>query len=122
MARNDDIPLDDRLPGGSHAPTPDRTSNPIVRRAPARGGPVEDHHRRPSDEDEGPSTADLERFGGVTVNCPKCSAELYDDASQCWKCGHALEAESPAAVPTWVTVVAVALLLLVVGWILTRII
>ncbi len=41
------------------------------------------------DLDEGPSDADLERFGGVTRTCPECGTEVFDDAEVCWSCGHA---------------------------------
>lgn len=117
MPRRDDIPLDDRLPGGSHAPG----QGHIVRRAPSRGGPVEDRPPTHEHDDEGPSSADLERFGGVTVSCPHCRAELYDDSALCWKCGRALAEESPAKLPAWVVVIAAALLILAITGILLRV-
>lgn len=43
------------------------------------------------DEDhDGPSRADLERFGGVTQTCPHCHKELFDDADVCYHCGRAI--------------------------------
>ena len=40
------------------------------------------------DEDhEGPSEADLERFGGDTASCPSCGAEVWDGATICPGCG-----------------------------------
>ncbi|MBI1189145.1 MAG: hypothetical protein GC200_00465 [Tepidisphaera sp.] len=63
------------------------------------------------DLDEDPSPEDLERFGGVTVKCPKCGSELYDDAAMCWKCGHALSASDAARPPIWLIIVAVLALL-----------
>jgi uncharacterized protein (DUF983 family) len=62
--------------------------------------------------DEGPDESDLERFGGVTQSCPKCRAELYDDAEVCWKCGHALHARANTP-PPWVVIIAVVLLLII---------
>ena len=37
--------------------------------------------------DQGPSAADLERFGDPTTTCYECGATLYDEASICQKCG-----------------------------------
>jgi len=42
-----------------------------------------------SDGDDGPTDADLEKFGGVTRTCPECKTEVFDDAEVCWKCGRA---------------------------------
>lgn len=69
--------------------------------------------------DEGPSDADLERFGSVTRDCPECGVELYDDAEVCWKCGHALASTPNWPTRAWVWVVAaaaVAALVLVLLW------
>ena len=69
-------------------------------------------------DDEGPSEADIERFSGVTKNCPSCRTELYDDAQVCWKCGMALAGEaSPKSWPVWVVLVLVAVIVFgLVGW------
>jgi len=101
-----DIPLDDRLPGGSHAPP-----RVITRRAPSSTGPVENYSAR-DDEGEGPSATDLERFSGVTVRCPACKTELMDDVALCYKCGHALgdPAEPPARSRAWIWITAAILL------------
>ena len=37
--------------------------------------------------DEGPSSEDIERFGGDTDECPECGAEVYDQAEMCHACG-----------------------------------
>ncbi|NNF43953.1 MAG: hypothetical protein HKO59_12940 [Phycisphaerales bacterium] len=37
--------------------------------------------------DEGPSSEDLERFGGDTVTCRSCGAEIWHDAPVCPECG-----------------------------------
>lgn len=42
------------------------------------------------EDDEGPSQADLERFGGDDVPCPSCGADVYHDAPFCPRCGHAI--------------------------------
>jgi predicted nucleic acid-binding Zn ribbon protein len=74
--------------------------------------------RSDDERDEGPSEADLEKFGGVTRPCPECQTDLYDDAQICWKCGHALSGE-PKGLPTWMMVTAFVLLLaIVLFWIL----
>lgn len=39
---------------------------------------------------EGPSAADLERFGGETVTCPLCGVETYDQTDMCHNCGAAI--------------------------------
>ena len=37
--------------------------------------------------DEGPSSEDLERFGGEdSALCPDCGAEIWDQAEYCSKC------------------------------------
>ena len=41
------------------------------------------------DGGEGPSRADLERFGGELKPCPECGKEVYDQAEVCHACGHA---------------------------------
>ena len=41
--------------------------------------------------DEGPSEADLDRFGGETRLCPACHTEVWDGASICPECGLILD-------------------------------
>lgn len=65
--------------------------------------------------DEGPSDEDIDRFGGVTQTCPKCRAELYDDAAVCWKCGHALMSDEGGVKPWVLVTVAVLIIMMVVG-------
>jgi uncharacterized protein (DUF983 family) len=59
--------------------------------------------------DEGPSDADIERFGGETRTCPECGAETYDESELCPKCGHAFEREAKT-LPAWVIIAGVAAL------------
>ena len=39
---------------------------------------------------EGPSPEDIERFGGDTIACPGCKADVYDEAPFCHSCGRPL--------------------------------
>ncbi len=115
MPSRDDIPLDDRLPGGSHAP------RAIVRRAPGATGPVENYNPANDADDEGPSAADLERFSDVTVRCPNCSTELMDDVAICYKCGHALgDPNEPRTNSRWWIWATAALLLAIMGYAIFR--
>lgn len=41
-------------------------------------------------EDEGPSEADLARFGGVILSCPNCTTDVHDEAALCPTCGYAM--------------------------------
>jgi hypothetical protein len=110
VPRRDDIPLDDRLPGGTHAP------KSIVRRAPSATGPIENYNPR-ADDDEGPSDADLERFGHVTTKCPACGTEIMDDVAICYKCGHAiLDPVGPTRRWVWwvAAILAVAMIVMVI--------
>ncbi len=53
--------------------------------------------------DEGPSQADLEKFGGDSRPCPHCGADVYDDAEWCHKCGKVLGgSDQPAKPKLWV--------------------
>jgi len=61
--------------------------------------------RDPDELDEEPSQEDIERFSGVTQQCPSCGADLHDDVTLCWKCGHALSSQ-PTGLPVWVVIAA----------------
>ena len=71
---------------------------------------------------EGPGPEDLRRFGGETARCPECSAEIWDDAERCPRCGSWVDgpAMGRTALEGWlkkrwlllVTLAAVAALLL----------
>jgi len=39
---------------------------------------------------EGPSDADIAKFGSDDITCPECGAPVYYDAPLCPKCGHAM--------------------------------
>jgi uncharacterized protein (DUF983 family) len=87
----------------------------IIRRPRPVTGEVEDYNRpEPEDElDEGPSADDIARFGDVTVNCPECGTEMFDDVAICWKCGHAVgvNARRDGGPPIWVAAAAVLVIL-----------
>ncbi|MCA9304571.1 MAG: hypothetical protein KC996_10660 [Phycisphaerales bacterium] len=64
---------------------------------------------------EGPSAADLDRFGDELTSCPSCRKPLYDQAPICPHCGHLME-EPVRTVSLWVVgvIVLMVVLLLVV--------
>jgi hypothetical protein len=39
---------------------------------------------------EGPSEADIAKFGTDDIECPDCGASVYFDAPMCPRCGYAL--------------------------------
>lgn len=72
----------------------------------------------PRDLDEGPSDADLDRFGGETTRCPHCGAEVYDEAEWCHKCGAVMEKEEEARKPTVFVAVVVGVVVAVMAFLL----
>src|SRR5690242_3160825 len=93
-------------------PDPDRR---LARRERPVTGPVEDFRSEEDDgPDDGPQEADLARFGDVTIKCPECGTELFDDVALCWKCGRPVGAGAPGeskGPPTW----AIVVVLVIVG-------
>lgn len=68
--------------------------------------------------DEGPSDADLERFGEDAGGyCPECGEEIYDDVEQCPACGMFISGTTSrppreqAAQRQWVQMVAIVTLI-----------
>lgn len=62
---------------------------------------------------EGPSAADLDRFGDEMIPCPNCGARIYDQSEMCPRCGHLLEAPEKR-LPLWtigITILVIGLLL-----------
>ena len=102
LAKSADIPVP---PPAPHAP-------PITNRC--CGGGCKNHG--PMREEEGPSRADIDKFSGVTRNCPACNKEVFDDAEICYHCGEAFEKTSAgvSGPPTWVIVTAISLALAIV--------
>jgi len=73
---------------------------------------------QPRDIDEGPSEADIARFGGDEITCPECDAEVYCDATFCHECGHVME-ERTGGSKKWIVVTAgLALVAFVVIYVL----
>jgi hypothetical protein len=66
---------------------------------------------------DGPSAADLDRFGDELVPCPACKARIYDQSEICPKCGHILEAPAKT-LPLWSVVLIVLLVGLLLFWML----
>ena len=81
----------------------------LARRAKPASGDVEDYLPPEEADPEGPSEEDVARFGDVTVKCPECGTELFDDVAVCWKCGRALGAgtKDESKTPVWFIAAAV---------------
>jgi len=76
--------------------------------------------RRHDDEDwdlgegldpEGPSAADLDRFGDEMRDCPGCGAGVYDQSPRCPSCGAYL-GERERTLSPWVVVGVCGLIVL----------
>lgn len=87
------------------------------RRKPATG-PVEDYEPPEDGDPDGPSQADIDRFSDVTVKCPECGTELFDDVAICWNCGRPVGSGAPGEgkLPLWVIIVALLLIAGMVGF------
>lgn len=64
---------------------------------------------------DGPSAADLDRFGDEMILCPSCGRKIYDQAELCPHCGHAMEAEA-GRFPFWMVAMVLLLAGLMVYW------
>lgn len=62
-------------------------------------------------EAEGPSEADVERFGEETRSCPECGEAMHDEAPLCPSCGHAIADRPGGRQPAWVIAGLVAALI-----------
>jgi hypothetical protein len=66
---------------------------------------------------DGPSAADLDRFGDEFITCPHCGREYYDQAEICPHCGDAREKEGPF-LPAWAIVTAaLVLIVFILTWV-----
>lgn len=65
---------------------------------------------------EGPSRADLERFGDEFLTCPECGADVYDQTALCPECGHAF-GNLPGPTPVWMIVTAIAVVVAILAFI-----
>jgi hypothetical protein len=66
----------------------------------------------PIQVDDDPQPEDVERFSSDVSKCPKCKAEIYDDAEWCHKCGTVLggqDTKPPA--PLWLVLTSVAIII-----------
>ncbi len=59
---------------------------------------------------EGPSEADLDRFGGDTDACPNCGEEVWHDAAICPSCRSAIQDRADSARKPWVMALGIAAL------------
>lgn len=86
-----------------------------LRRAPISGDVVNRSLARRDDDDldEGPSAADLEKFGDVTRRCPHCGKDVFDDVDECYHCRRSLR--TTRATPAWVFAVVLLLILALLG-------
>jgi uncharacterized C2H2 Zn-finger protein len=66
---------------------------------------------------DGPSAADLDRFGDEMVTCPSCRKKFYDQAELCPHCGHVMEAPEKR-LPLSVILVVVVLIAVLLFWVL----
>lgn len=57
---------------------------------------------------EGPSAADLDRYGDELVSCIHCGARIYDQAELCPRCG-AIQEEVERTVAWWMYAVVILL-------------
>jgi hypothetical protein len=62
---------------------------------------------------EGPSPEDIERFGGDTIACPGCGADVYDEAPFCHRCGRAFGDDAPSGPAMGPVIIGVVALLIV---------
>jgi len=67
---------------------------------------------------QGPSRADMERFGDEFVTCAECKSLVYDQAEVCQSCGRALHGEAKGP-PLWAIGLGAALLAILIGvWVI----
>ena len=64
---------------------------------------------------EGPSDADIAKFGSDDIECPECGASVYYDVPLCPRCGHAMSAadRTPTTKKTGIIIAAGAALALI---------
>ncbi len=60
---------------------------------------------------DGPSEADIERFGAESRLCPECGADMYDDSTFCPSCGHVLMSTDSSGTPPWAVIVVIVVLI-----------
>lgn len=75
--------------------------------------PTEDPGLNQGLDPEGPSAADLDRFGSEYTTCPRCGEQFYDQADTCPHCGDMMLHEP--GIPKW-AVFTVILVLVALVW------
>lgn len=92
-------------------PLDDQPASEIARRRRAVSGPVERYEQDDPFDDPGmPLREDIERFGGVTMKCHECGAELFDDVDMCYSCGAAVgPGSTESKMPVWTIVILVVI-------------
>lgn len=93
MASSDDLYPDRPSTPSNHPPSPSVTRIPlrIADRPSGATKPEIIGRSRNREVDDGPTQADIERFGGVTRPCRSCRSDVYDDATMCPHCGQLLD-------------------------------
>lgn len=71
----------------------------------------------PVRDEEGPSAADIARFDRDTILCPKCKAEMFDEAELCLSCGHMFVEEDRKGLAPWALATGVVLIGIFTLWI-----
>lgn len=82
-------------------------------------------HKRDENFDpdlEGPSDADIEKFGTNEIECPECGASVYFDVPLCPRCGHAMSgADRSKAAKQTGTIIALGAALALIGFIVVSV-
>lgn len=65
---------------------------------------------------EGPSSADLDRFGDEFRTCPECGADVYDQSPLCPECGHAF-GNPTGPTPVWILTAAIAVVAAILAFV-----
>lgn len=96
---------------------PDDPDKRLARRPRPASGPVEEYEG-PDDDPEAPSEEDVARFSDVTVKCPECGTQLFDDVAVCWKCGHALSGrrKDDNKLSVWLVVTVIVVVAVFLAW------
>lgn len=66
---------------------------------------------------DGPSAADLDRFGDEMIECRHCGSKIYDQSEICPRCGHAQEA-AEKKLPLWTIGIAILMIGLLLVWVM----
>ena len=92
-------------------------------RSVARRDSYEDEEEEDSDDPENPDASDMDEDdeeGPDVVECPRCGAEISEDAQRCPRCGSYLsEEDTRRRKPPWILItVAVLVVAILVSWVL----